>query len=458
MGLFVKDLTFYKKILAIGGPVALQQVITVGVNMMDTVMLGQLNETALSASAAATQVHSLFQFMSMGMGMGASVLIARYWGAGEMPSLRKTLTLMYRCCLLISLIFTVVVGIAPAQVLRLLTPYPEVIAEGARYLRWALPCFFLFGMSTTTTIVLRNLKQMHIPLLVSVGAFFINIFFNWVFIFGKLGAPAMGVAGAAVGTLISRCFEFFTICGYFFIFEKTAGFRFKDILAPCVDLAAEYLRISLPVMVSDTLLGLGNSVTMAVVGHISDVFMSAYTITHVTQQLTSVFTGSLGQSAVIITGNTLGEGCQEQAQRQGVTFTALGFVLGAVCGSVIVLISPLVVGSYRILPETCDTAMELMRAVGVITIFMAPSSILTKGVLRGGGDTRFLMIADVVFLWAVSVPLGYLAGLVWGWPPFWTFICLKLDHVIKATWCISRLNSKKWIKKIYAAKKPIQQL
>lgn len=128
------------------------------------------------------------------------------------------------------------------------------------------------------------------------------------------------------------------------------------------------------------------------------------------------------------------------------------------CGSVIVLISPLVVGSYRILPETRDTAMELMRAVGVITIFMAPSSILTKGVLRGGGDTRFLMIADVVFLWAVSVPLGYLAGLVWGWPPFWTFICLKLDHVIKATWCISRLNSKKWIKKIYAAKKPIQQL
>lgn len=130
MHLFVKDLAFYKKILTIGGPVALQQVITVGVNMMDTVMLGQLDETVLSAGAAATQIHSLFQFMSMGMGMGDSVLIARYWGAEEIPSLRKTLSLMYRCCLLISLAFTAMVGLAPAPVLRLLTPYSEVIAGG----------------------------------------------------------------------------------------------------------------------------------------------------------------------------------------------------------------------------------------------------------------------------------------------------------------------------------------
>lgn len=450
MGLFVKDREFYKSILVIGGPIAAQQVITVGVNMMDTVMLGQLNETALSASAAATQVHSLFQFMSMGLGMGASVLIARYWGAGELPSLRKALTLMYHFCLLISLTFTAVVGLAPAQVLSLLTPYPEVVAEGVRYLRWALPCFLLFGLSTTT-IVLRNLKQMHIPLYVSIGAFFINIFFNWMFIFGKLGSPAMGVAGAALGTLISRCFEFATICGYFFLFEQRARFRPKDILAPCGDLTAEYLRISLPVMVSDTLLGLGNSLSMSVVGHISDVFMSAYTITQVTQQLTTVFTSGLGQSAVIITGNTLGEGNPDKAQRQGVTFTVLGFLLGGICGVIIVLISPLVVGGYNILPETYDIAMELMWSVGTITVFMAPASILTKGVLRGGGDTRFLMVADVVFLWAVSVPLGYFTGLVWQWPPFWVFFCLRMDHVIKATWCVFRLRSRKWIKKIKTA-------
>jgi len=452
MDLFVRDRAFYKKVLAIGGPIAAQQVITVGVNMMDTVMLGQLNETAISASAAATQVHTLFHFMSMGMGMGASVLIARYWGAGELPSLRKSLSLMYRCCLLIALAFTLVVGAAPGWVMSLMTPSPAVIAEGVRYLYWALPCFLLLGFSLTTTIVLRNLGKMHVPLLVSIGAFFLNIFFNWIFIFGKLGAPVMGVAGAALGTLISRSFEFVSICGYFFFHEKRANFHVRDIFSPCGDLLPEFLRISLPVMVSDTLLGLGNSVCMSIVGHISDAFMSANTITNVTQQITTVFTAGLGQSAVIITGNTLGEGDRDKAQSQGYTFTVLGFLLGAVCGAVIVAVSPWVVGSYKITAETYGIAMELMRAVAAVTLFMAPASILTKGVLRGGGDTRFLMVADVFFLWAVSVPLGYLAGFHWHWPPFWILFCLKLDHVVKSILCVFRLKSGKWIKKIQAVR------
>ena len=166
-------------------------------------------------------------------------------------------------------------------------------------------------------------------------------------------------------------------------------------------------------LVSDTLLGLGNSMTMAVAGHIGRTFMSANTITSVTQQITTVFTAGLGQAAVIITGNTLGLGEMEKAQRQGVTFAVLGVLLGGLCGGIIVAVSPLVVGSYQITAETHAVAMELMNAVGVITVFMAVSSILTKGVLRGGGDTRFLMVADVCFLWVVSVPLGAGAGLVW---------------------------------------------
>ena len=448
MTLLVRDRSFYRKIWTIGGPIAAQQIITVGVNMMDTVMLGQLDETALSASAMAVQVHNLFHFMCMGLSMGAGVLFARYWGAGERKSLQKTLTLMYRACLLLSLLFTAVVAAVPAQVMGLLTPEPEVVAQGVGYLRWALPCFFLYGLSLTTTNVLRNSGQMHVPLLTSIGAFFINIFCNWVFIFGKLGAPAMGVAGAALGTLISRAFEFAVICGFFLLRDRQVGFRVRDLLLPCGDLLPEYLRISLPVMVSDTLLGLGNSMTVAVAGHIGKTFMSAHTITTVTQQIATVFSSGLGQSAVIITGNTLGQGDAERAQRQGVSFAVLGLVVGLACGGLIVAVSPLVVGYYRIAADTYAVAMELMRSVGVVTVFMTSGSILTKGVLRGGGDTRFLMVADVLFLWAVSVPLGAAAGLVWHWPPFWVFFCLRIDNLLKTVWCLFRLRSQKWIKKI----------
>lgn len=451
MSVLVRDKSFYKKILTIGGPIAAQQVITVGVNMMDNIMLGQLTEVAIDASALAVQVHNLFHFMCMGLSMGASVLIARYWGAGEQKSLRKTLTLTYRACLILAALFTLVVGLAPAQVMSILSDRQDVIFEGVRYLRWALPCFFLYGLSTINTNVLRNVRQMHIPLYTSIGAFFINIFFNWVFIFGKFGAPAMGVAGAALGTLISRTFEFSVMTGYLLFREKQIQFKLRDLLIPCGDLLPEYIRVCIPVFISDTLLGVGNSLTVTIASHVkvaSGSFMSAYSITTVTQQIATVFGTGLSQSALIIVGNTLGEGDSKRAQKEGVTFTILGLAMGALAGTFIVFISPFIVGYYNILPDTAAIAMELMRSVGVVTVFMLSGSILTKGVLRGGGDTQFLMIADILFLWCVSVPLGALAGLVWNWPPFWIFFCLRIDHAIKVLWCAFRLRGGKWIKKI----------
>jgi len=450
MSLLIKDKSFYKKAVSICVPIAAQQVITVGVNMMDTIMLGQSGEIALSASSMAVQVHNLFHFMSMGLSMGAAVLIARFWGAGEDRSLRKTLTLMYRFSLLLGLIFTLAVGIAPGPILSLLTPDPAVIAEGIRYLRWALPCFCLTVLSITTTHVLRNCGKAIVPLFSSIGAFFINIFFNWVFIFGKLGAPAMGVAGAALGTTISRVFEFCVICGYFLFREKEIQYKLRDLLLPCGDLLPEYIRISIPVFISDTLLGLGTSLTVSIVGHISQVFMSAHTITTVTQQVTSVFSASLGQASLIIIGNTLGQGKAEEAQKQGFTFFILAAAIGIICCLFLSIVSPFVVDYYNITAETRAVAMELMRSMAIVTIFMITSSLLTKGILRGGGDTRFLMVADIFFLWAVSVPLGALAGLVWDWPPFWIFFCLKSEHLLKTILCLFRLKSGKWIKKIKA--------
>lgn len=448
MSILVRDKAFYKRLLVIGLPIAAQQMITVGVNMVDNLMLGQLNETALAASSMATQVHNMFHFMSMGMGMGASVLIARFWGAKDDISLKKTLVLMYRLCLSVVALFTVLNIFIPGGLIRLLTPDEEVIFEGVRYLRWATPCFFFYGLSLTTTIVLRNIGKMRIPLYSSIGAFFLNIFCNWVFIFGKFGAPAMGVAGAALGTLISRVFEFCFICGYFFLIQKKVRFSPLDIRFPAGDLLGEYMRISLPVFISDTLLGIGNSMVMSVAGHIGKVYMSANNITNVTQQLTTVFTVALGQLAVIITGNTLGENDPEKAQQQGYTFAILGAAIGALCGCIIYAISPYVVSMYQIADETRAVAIELMHATAFITMFMALGSVLTKGVLRGGGDTRFLMIADVVFIWAVSVPLGAMAGLVWHWPPFLIFCSLKIDNVLKSILCIFRLRSRKWMKKI----------
>lgn len=445
---YLGDREFYKTVAVIAIPISLQSLITIGVNMMDTIMLGSMGEVALSASSLANQFINIFHICCMGIGMGASVLTSRFWGMQDKDSLRKTITIMYRLCFVFGLLFTAATIIAPDALMRIYTSDEEVIRAGVSYFRWSVPCYWLLGFSLTTTIVLRSVGQVKLPLLCSVIAFFINIFFNWVFIFGKLGAPRMEVAGAAVGTLISRTFEFLFICGYFLFFDKKVSYRVKMILMKCGDLLKDYLRISIPVLVSDGLLAFGNSAVAMVMGRIGKEFVSANAITMVVQQLSTVFIQGISNASSIITGHTLGAGDTERAQRQGVTFLGLGTVIGVLAGGLIMILSWPVINCYNVTGETKAIAEQLMLAVGVIVIFQSMNSILTKGVLRGGGDTKFLMLADILFLWIASIPLGYLAGLVWHLPAFWIYTFLKIDQFIKVVWCVFRLGSKKWIKKI----------
>lgn len=447
---FVRDPAFYRRVVWVALPVAFQQLITVGVNMMDTIMLGELGELPLSGSALAVQIFNLFHYMCMGMGMGASVLTARFWGARNLPDLRKSITVLYRLCLGIAVIFTTVVLLFPAELMAFFTKDTAIIDQGVQYLKVFWPCFLLYGFSMTTTLVLRSSRQMLIPMFSSVGAFFLNVFCNWVFIYGKLGMPRMEIRGAALGTLISRVFESAVICGYFWFCDDKIRYRMQNFFEACGDLVPEYFRIGIPVLISDTLLGLGNSMVSVVMGHMGAAFVAANSITSVTQQLSTVFTSGIGQAASIITGNTLGEGKVEQAREQGYTFAALGAVIGAVCSGIIWGITGPVVRAYNITAETQAIAVQLMHSVAVVTFFMCLNSILTKGVLRGGGDTRFLMVADVLFLWVVSVPVGALAGLVWHLPAFWVNFFLKCDHLIKSVLSLHRLRSGKWIKKIVA--------
>ena len=451
MKLFVKDSAFYKRAAVIAIPISLQSVITIGVNLADTVMVGALGENTLSATALANQFVNIFHICCMGIGMGASVLTARFWGMKDIQSLKKTITLMLRLCIgLATIVFMLPTIFAPEFLMKIYTRDAAVIAEGVLYYKWMIPCYLLQGLSLTCTIVLRSVGQVKIPLYSSIGAFFVNIFFNYVFIFGKLGFPEMGIEGAGIGTLIARFFEFAFICGYFFIIDKKICYRIKDITMKCRDLLHDYITISLPVFVSDTLLALGNSAVAMVMGEIGKQFVSANSITVVTQQLSTVLIQGICHAGCIMTGHTLGQGDKKKAQEQAWTFFGLGVVIGAVAGGIILIISRPVIGMYNITEETKMIAQQLMNSIALIVVFQAVNSILTKGVLRGGGDTKFLMVADILFLWIVSVPFGALAGLVWHLDAFWIYFFLKVDQVIKAVWCVFRLKSGKWIKTISA--------
>ncbi len=449
--LYVKDIKFYKTVMGITIPIALQGLITTGVNMMDNIMIGRVGETQLSAVALANQFISIFHIFCMGIGMGASVLVSRYYGMKDKESLKKTVAIMLRLCLAMSAIFCVITLLIPEQIMRIYTIEEDIISEGIKYLEWSVITYFLLGLSLTTTIVLRNVKQVRLPLYTSIGAFFVNIIANYMFIFGKWGAPRMEVAGAALGTLIARIFEFSVICGYLLFKDREIGFRIKHLFAPVGVLWKEYIRISIPVLVSDGILALGNNSVAMVIGRLGGSFVAANSVTMTTQQLSSTMIQGFSQSGAIVTGYTLGEGDREKAHRQGYAFMGIGIVFGIISAMIILLISGPMINAYNLLPETQEIARQLMYSISIIVVFQATNSIMTKGVLRGGGDTKMLMVADNIFLWVASIPLGIIAGLVLHLPAFWIYFCLKIDQVLKAFWCVIRLNSGKWIKKIKSA-------
>lgn len=456
--IFGLDRGFYRQVVVLALPIALQSLISIGVNMLDTVMLGRLGEAELSAASLANQFISIYHIFCMGIGMGASVLVSRYWGMRElepeksMTALKKTICIMLRITVVLAIVFAGITLLAPERVMRMYTDSEGIIERGVIYLRYSVVTYFFLGLSLVCTIVLRSVGQVKMPLFVSIGTFFVNLVANYGLIFGKLGMPRLGIAGAAVATMISRLFEAAVICGYLFAFDKKIRFRPRHFIMKTGDLLGEYIRISIPVLISDAILAFGNNAVAMVIGRLGDNFVAANAITSVTQQLSNVMIQGVCQAGAIMTGQTLGENSREKAQDQAFGFLGVGFILGLLSAGFIMLVSRPVISFYHVGEQTAGMAQQLMEAISLIVVFQATNSIMTKGVLRGGGDTKMLMLADNIFLWVLSIPLGIVAAFLWGAPPFWIYISLKADQIAKAVWCICRLQSGKWVKKIYTGK------
>ena len=441
-----KDL--YKQMFRIAIPISAQSLITMAITLVDTVMLSDMGDAQLSAACLASSYIGVFMICCMGIGMGASVLTSRYWGMKEIGSLKKAITIMLRFCIVFAFLFTLPAIFCPGLVMRIYTSDPEIIHYGIIYLKWLIPCYFCIGFATTTMVVLRSIGQVKIPLIGTIIALLINVFFNWMFIYGNLGMPRMEIGGAALATTVSRFFEMIFVFGYMIVADKNVRYRLRDITMKCGDMVGEYMRISLPVLISDGLLGLGTNAVAMVMGRIGPAFVAANSVTSVVQQLSSILTVGIGNASGIITGHTMGEGDYKKAHREGYTFTFIGVIIGLIGAVIILLIKQPIINFYNVSQEAKAISNDLMDAIVFIITFRSVSSILTKGVLRAGGDTKFLMAGDILFLWIASIPLGALAGLVFHWSSFWVYTLLNIDQIIKCVWCVHRLSTGKWLKKI----------
>ena len=441
----VKDKSFYLKVLMIMLPVAAQQAINMGVNMMDTIMLGQMGEVQLSASSLANSFYNIFQIFCMGVIGGCSVVASHYYGAGEHRKVMEVFSLALRIISCLAIVFALITWFFPRQIMHMFTSEQSVVEAGVGYLRITAFIYLIHGTGFVTAQLMRTVGQPSIGLYVSLISFFVNIVANWVFIFGHLGMPRMEINGAALGTLIARSTEFLVTFGLVFR-QKRFPMKIRDFLIkPTREIVQRYVKVGMPALISDALLGFGNTALSMIIGRLGVAAVSANSICQVVDRLFTVIVAGIANASSIIVGHTIGSGKKEEAQAQGETFYLLSVLFGLISSVILFFVGPLTLKLYKLEPETVVVAKHMMNAFAVIVFFQAIQTVMTKGVLRGGGDTRFLLVADILFLWVVSIPLGYITGIVMNYPAWLVQLCLRVDYLIKSLWCIGRLKGGEWI-------------
>ena len=408
---FITEKSFYRNLLAIAGPMAFQYAISFGVTLMDSVMLGSLGDVAISGANLGNQMQTLVMSCSYGLASGGGVLIAQYWGKKDMAHIRKVVRLAVQAVFCAVSVLTLLSLAFPHQILRIFTPDAQVIEAGASYLSVVAFSYLPYALASCYLSSLRGTEQVKMTVGVYGCSFFVNVIFNYIFIFGKLGAPALGVRGAAVGTVCARCSELILALIYMYTKEKLVGFRVKDCFTWDKELLGEYFRHSLPVVGNELLWGFGSTVTSIIMGQISRTFVAASSITMVLHQLSFVTLNGVGNAAAVLTGRTVGEGSYARVQRVANTLVALSFGLGALNCLFILCVRPLFLAMYHVSPAVHEAAYGMIGVLALLQLTMGVELTCVVGVLRGGGDTRMGFLLDCGTLWLTSIPLGFFTGL-----------------------------------------------
>lgn len=443
-----RDKKFYTMIIGIAIPIGLQNLITFAISMMDTLMLGALGEVALSAAAIANNLFFILTLLMFGLAGGSNIMIAQYWGKNDIKTIHKLMALMYRCCIVLTLIFVAVALFIPEQFMSIFTTDEQVIGLGAQYLRIVAMGYLFYAITNCTVMVLRAVQTVKIAMIIYTVSFVVNTFFNWVLIFGKLGVPALGVQGAALATTIARLCEFGVLVIFMCKYEKKLLLKLKDLLHLDKRLTHAYMSNTIPVVINELLWSVGSTAVGVIVGHLGTLVVAANSINTVIFQLVTVFIYGIGNAAATIIGNTIGEGDKERTKEYARTIVILSIFIGIGSAIVTYFISPLIINLYNVTDETKAIAMEIAIVTAFIMVFKSLAVNTMVGILRGGGDTLFVFINDLIFMWFFAVPLGYLGAFKWGLSIPLIFLILRSDEILKVISSSIRIASGKWVRDV----------
>ncbi len=447
--MLTRDRKFYRTFGVLCATLMLEQAVILSVNLADNIMLGRYSEVSMAGVSAVNQIQFVLQQVVYAVSNGMIILGSQYWGQSRTAEIRKLSSIAMRVSLAIVVALFAAVSLFPREVVGLFTPDEAIIDEGVKYLGIIRYTYLFFGVSAILMGTMRIAESVRIALGVSVLSLALNCVINYVLIFGNFGAPEMGVRGAAIGTLAARVVECLILIGYVFLHDRRIRLKLRDFLRVDRAMLGDFLRVATPVILTQVLWGVANALQTVILGHMSPVAIAAQSISSNIFQLLKVASVGAASAASIIIGKTIGENrgmerIREYSRTLQVIFVAIGLILGA---ALFIIRIPML-DIYNISDETRSLANAYMIVQSVVLVTMSYQMPVNGGIIRGGGDTKFIMIVDIISIWLIVLPLSYLAAFVWNLSPIVVIILLNSDQVFKCVPAFIRVNSYKWVRQL----------
>ena len=448
MRLLTKDRSFYRSLLLLAIPVALQNLITFSVNFADNLMIGALGDAAISGVFMGNQMQTFLQLVTGGIEGAILILSAQYWGKKDTASIRRIVAIGLRFALGAGAIMTAVCAIFPGPLIRLFSTADSVIAAGADYLRLVCFSYIFFCVTQSLIAAMRSIEVAKIGMKVSFISLFVNVGLNYVLIFGKLGLPALGVRGAAIATVIARFVEMAIMIFYVSKIDKTLNMKPSDLTVTDPELRRDFIRNGLPIVGGSVVWSVNMMVSSAILGRFSESVTSAVSIANTMNSLAFVTMNGMSAAVGIITGKTVGAGKLELMKEYARTVQILFLIMGLVTGGVVFALRYPFIGMYAgVSREASDYAAQFIAVLAVTMVGTCYQAAGLAGLVKAGGDVSFVFRMDTVFVFLVVLPSAMIAAWL-GAAPWVVWACLKCDQILKCFVAVVKINSFNWMKNL----------
>lgn len=453
MSWLTRDKGFYKNLFSLAAPLMLQNIVTYSVNLADNVMVGSLGEAALSGVFMSNQIQTLLQMLVTGLAAALAVLATQYWGRRDLGSVKQLIGISMKLSMLLAVLCWGAVFFFPTQVLGLFTDEASVVEEGARYIRIVCFSYPFFVFTNVLVAALRSVETVRVGMYLSFSALVTNVFLNWVLIFGHLGAPALGIRGAAIATLSARMLESAIILFYTKRVDQKLCLKFRELLHSSRVLVGDFFRYGFPVILGDITWGLNMATQSAIIGRLGAAAISSVSIANTLLQILSVGVYGLSGATAIVIGKTVGSGDYEKVKQYARTMQLIFLGMGLFTGALVFFSKDLIIQAvYRNLaPETLHMASQFLTVLSVTIVGTGYQMSVLTGIVRAGGATHFVLVNDLIFVWLIVIPSACVAAFLLHAEPWVVFACLKSDQVLKCAVAVVKVNRFRWIKNLTRA-------